>query len=372
MFFFQAEDGIRDLTVTGVQTCALPISAGGRSERRQHGAPDPPGMRGASRREPAAGGDRLGRPHLPRGRPGAWARVRRRRNRAGAGAVGALRPTSVARLAPLSAAPSGTDGVRSDMTPAHDGHAQAPERIELPAPTAWPMVVALGITLAFAGLVTHAAVSFAGIALSLIGAVGWWREVLPEEQVERITLRAMELRPSAVVSSRPSVERSSIGEGGHRTRVPVEVQPYSAGIIGGIVGGIAMPVLAHASLAELRAFSLLALMIGTIVHGLISVLVGLLYAVILPMLPRRHMLWGGVVAPLLWTGLLWAVLGIVDPTLAARVDWPWFVVSQIAFGLAAGFVVARAHPLATMQTWPLAARAGVEASRARSEQERDR
>src|SRR2546430_7327482 len=27
-FFFQAEDGIRDLTVTGVQTCALPILAG--------------------------------------------------------------------------------------------------------------------------------------------------------------------------------------------------------------------------------------------------------------------------------------------------------------------------------------------------------
>src|SRR2546430_7530326 len=26
IFFFQAEDGIRDLTVTGVQTCALPIS----------------------------------------------------------------------------------------------------------------------------------------------------------------------------------------------------------------------------------------------------------------------------------------------------------------------------------------------------------
>src|SRR5256886_9488309 len=28
-FFFQAEDGIRDLTVTGVQTCALPISVSG-------------------------------------------------------------------------------------------------------------------------------------------------------------------------------------------------------------------------------------------------------------------------------------------------------------------------------------------------------
>src|SRR5256885_3953566 len=30
-FFFQAEDGIRDYKVTGVQTCALPISAGGRA-----------------------------------------------------------------------------------------------------------------------------------------------------------------------------------------------------------------------------------------------------------------------------------------------------------------------------------------------------
>ena len=130
-----------------------------------------------------------------------------------------------------------------------------------------------------------------------------------------------------------------------------------------LLSAVVMPSLAHATVEDLRAFSLLALVIGTIVHGVVSALVGLLYAVILPMLPRRHMLWGGVVAPLLWTGLLWAVLGIVDPVLNARVDWLWFVVSQIAFGLAVGVVVARAEPLATMQSWPLAARAGVEASR---------
>src|SRR2546430_15464109 len=34
MFFFQAEDGIRDLTVTGVQTCALPILTPTASEMR--------------------------------------------------------------------------------------------------------------------------------------------------------------------------------------------------------------------------------------------------------------------------------------------------------------------------------------------------
>src|SRR2546427_5522765 len=43
-FFFQAEDGIRDLTVTGVQTCALPISSasGGRAVS---GCLDPGGRR---------------------------------------------------------------------------------------------------------------------------------------------------------------------------------------------------------------------------------------------------------------------------------------------------------------------------------------
>src|SRR5216684_5743993 len=35
-FFFQAEDGIRDVAVTGVQTCALPISQGFESFRIDH------------------------------------------------------------------------------------------------------------------------------------------------------------------------------------------------------------------------------------------------------------------------------------------------------------------------------------------------
>ena len=65
---------------------------------------------------------------------------------------------------------------------------------------------------------------------------------------------------------------------------------------------------------------------------------------------------------LLWTGLIWAVLGVVNPALNARIDWPWFIASQIAFGLAAGFVISRAEPIGTMQTWLLAARAGVEAT----------
>src|SRR2546430_10149921 len=54
-FFFQAEDGIRDLTVTGVQTCALPISRlppGAHSVRRYQGlGPGVQGRRAGSRQE---------------------------------------------------------------------------------------------------------------------------------------------------------------------------------------------------------------------------------------------------------------------------------------------------------------------------------
>jgi hypothetical protein len=269
------------------------------------------------------------------------------------------------------------------------GEPPEPDAIELPAPTAWPLVVALGVTMIFAGLVTHGIVSVVGAILAVVGGGGWWWEVLPREHVEHVPLRPPAERPAPIVVSPAAVRPLIAGEAGHRMRLPVEVQPYSAGLVGGLVGGAAMavvacsygvlfqgspwypinllsaaamPAMARADVETLRRFDASALLIGVIVHGVLSILAGLLYAVILPMLPRRHMLWGGVVAPLLWTGLVWAVLGIVNPALHQRVDWAWFIASQIAFGLAAGFVVARAQPIATMQTWPLAARAGVAAT----------
>src|SRR5262249_39861488 len=187
-----------------------------------------------------------------------------------------------------------------------------------------------------------------------------------------------------------SVERLSFGgDDRHRVRVPVEVQPLSAGVKGGLVGACAMalcaaiygivvqgslwyplnllaasavPRMADADLTTLRSFDGLAMVVGVIAHVATSVLVGALYAAILPLLPRRHLLWGGLLAPLLWTGFLWATLGVIDPALNARIDWPWFIASQIAFGLTTGYVINRATPVATAQTRPFASRARVEAT----------
>ena len=90
-------------------------------------------------------------------------------------------------------------------------------------------------------------------------------------------------------------------------------------------------------------------------------MVGLLYGVMLPMFPRRPILLGGVIAPLLWTGLLHATLQMVNPTLDGLIDWPWFAASQIGFGVVAGVVVTRTALVRTLQFESFAVRAGVRA-----------
>lgn len=260
--------------------------------------------------------------------------------------------------------------------------------VELPAPTAWPMVAALGITLGFAGLVTNGIVSLVGVVLTIAGAVGWFRDVLPVEDVERIELPPPARRARPVQPSPRKVEHLVVGQAGHRASVPESIHPYSAGVWGGLAGAaamavlamlygllaygsiwypinllaaVAMPALAQADLEQLKSFNGVALAVGTVAHLITSIFVGLVYAAMLPTFPRRTELLGGVVAPLVWTGVLWASLGLINPTLNARIDWTWFIASQIAFGLACGVVIARSERISTMQSWSLAARAGIEA-----------
>jgi hypothetical protein len=97
------------------------------------------------------------------------------------------------------------------------------------------------------------------------------------------------------------------------------------------------------------------------VHGLVSTLVGLLYGAMLPMISRRPILLGGLVGPVLWSGLLYFAMGLLNPLLASHIDWVWFIASQIAFGLVAGVVVVRQSPRPTSENLSFALRAGIEA-----------
>ncbi len=265
---------------------------------------------------------------------------------------------------------------------------QPPEEVELPEPTAWPMVLAFGITLLLAGLVTNYYISVAGALTLLIAAVGLFREVFPHPRHLRVAFVAESERAHPIKASSRSVAHLSAGIAGHRMRIPVEVHPYSSGVKGGLAGGAAMavlailygiifegsiwypinllaaagvPSLASADLETLKAFSLVGLLVGIVVHVSFSIMVGLLYTVLLPMLPVRFAwFWGGIITPLIWTAVMAPGMRMLDPALADRVNWPWFVICQIAFGLVGGFVVFKTEKVETMQSWTVAEKLGVE------------
>jgi hypothetical protein len=271
----------------------------------------------------------------------------------------------------------------SETTQHGDRHGEG-GAIALPAPTAWPIVLALGCTLAAFGLVTNPAISILGAVLILAGSVGWFSQVLPHEKHEEVPVVEQAV---TIASPRLLVDRVRLSAE-HRARLPREIYPVTSGIKGGIAGGIAMIVPAeiygliaqhslwypinllggagvanwrNPSTADIAAFHWQGLLVAIVIHSVACVLVGLLYGAMLPMLPRRPIVLGGILAPVLWTGILHSFMGVINPALASHIAWGWFLVSQVTYGVVAGIVVARQERIPTGQSLPFAARMGVEA-----------
>jgi hypothetical protein len=189
-------------------------------------------------------------------------------------------------------------------------------------------------------------------------------------------------------TERTVVERLPISPDQLRAWLPVHTYPISAGLKGGLAGSVAMAAMAclygvlkaHSiwypinllaavvyaeSLklqpGQLSSFHADSFAIACGLHLLVSALVGLLYGAMLPMFPRRPILLGGLVAPALWSGLLYTILGLLNPLLATHIDWLWFIASQVAFGVVAGLVVMRQSTVPTRENIVFALRAGIEA-----------
>ena len=269
----------------------------------------------------------------------------------------------------------------------------APVEIEVPASTAWPMVLSFGLTLMFAGLLTNASVSVLGVVLAVAGCIGWFREVFPQEHEETVPVLFEDQR---VTTERRVVERVPVAPDLVRAWLPLETYPMSAGLKGGLAGGVAMAVLAcvyglvkagsiwypinllaatvyaqslKLTPGQLNSFHADGFAIALLLHGIGSVFVGLLYGAMLPMFARRPIVLGGLIGPVLWSGLLYSTMELINPMLASRVDWIWFMASQIAFGVVAGIVVVRQERISTRENLPFMVRAGVEAPGIMSQRE---
>jgi hypothetical protein len=221
--------------------------------------------------------------------------------------------------------------------------------------------------------------------LSVAGCVGWFREVFPHQHEEPVRVVSEDFR---VTTSRRIVERVPVAPDQLRAWLPVHTYPVSAGVKGGLAGGVAMAVLActygllkagsiwypinllaavvyaeslRLDPAQLNSFHLDSFAIALGLHGLVSTLVGLLYGAMLPMFARQPIVLGGLIAPVLWSGLLYLMLGLLNPLLESRIDWVWFMASQVAFGVVAGIVVVRQSRMPTRENLSFAMRAGIEA-----------
>jgi hypothetical protein len=263
-------------------------------------------------------------------------------------------------------------------------HRHEEHGLHLPSPTAWPMVLALGISLLLTGMVTSGVVSILGGVITFIAIVGWFRQVLPHEAHEAVEVSTETVH---IFTTRTLAERLPM-DATSRKIIPIETFRITTGIKGGIAGGIAMAVPAaifsllkyHSiwyamnllaaggflswagqSNAFLSEFHLQGLLAAFIIHGLTSLLVGLLYGAMLPMFPRYPILTAGVMVPLIFTGILHSAISVVSPILNQRIEWFWFVASQVAFGLVCGFVVNLQAKVRTpqFQALPFSVRAGL-------------
>lgn len=259
------------------------------------------------------------------------------------------------------------------------------ESIHIPASTHWPIVAAFGCTMLLGGILLGYIIFLLGAVLIVVSCIGWFRDMFPYENVEHIHV---ELQPVEIVTERKRVQRFEIPAFEREPGSVITISPLIAGVKGGIGGGIAMAVVVmiyglishgsiwyginllggagvagwtHPTTAQIDAFHWEALLIASVIHALASLLMGLVYGSMLPILPRRPVLLGGILAPLVWSGLLYSTLGLIDPALNARISWPWFIVSQFAYGVVAGWIVSRDKNYIRTRNTPFAVRAGLEA-----------
>jgi hypothetical protein len=253
----------------------------------------------------------------------------------------------------------------------------APDAVEMPRPTVAPFMVAFGLTLMAAAVALGLAFLAVGAVVLVAGLGIWIANFMPGRGHMQELLSEATQRTQPAPGVPGGVEHLQEGMPGYRLRLPQDVHPVSAGIKGGIVGGAVMPIPAllwgilsdngfwfpvnllagmvvpsvgDMDASKLGSFHLSLLLTAIVIHVVLSLIIGLIYGVLLPTLPSipRPIAWGGLLMPILWTGVSFVAMRVANPTLTGKVSWPWFIVSQFVFGItmpAMVLGVKRLHPV---------------------------
>lgn len=233
--------------------------------------------------------------------------------------------------------------------------------VSMPRPTAAPLVVSVGVALVAAGAALGIVFSMVGAILFVAGLWMWIAQLLPGRgHIEEAMEGQGEL--IAIRPRKGAVEHMAPGMAGYRMRLPTETHSISSGVLGGLVGGLVMP-LAPLAYSLIRGYGIwypLNLLAGTLlpgvdtmsqdaleqfqpvlfgvgisIHVAMSLVLGLIYGVLLPTLPEipKPVVWGSLLMPLAWSGITFGLLEQVNPTFATGLDWLSYVASQFLYGV---------------------------------------
>jgi hypothetical protein len=150
--------------------------------------------------------------------------------------------------------------------------------------------------------------------------------------------------------------------------VSAHVYSIESGVVGGALGGAAMVLVAiaygllsgrgiwypvnliaavvirgwqNASPELFTQFNPTGLIFGVTIHLIMSAIIGLLFALLLPTLPGPPFIWAFVVGPVLWFGAYFGVLPLVNPVMVHNIDLPSFFYAHVFYSLVLGWWVQR-------------------------------
>lgn len=165
-------------------------------------------------------------------------------------------------------------------------------------------------------------------------------------------------------------DQTPAADKGEALAVPQYVYPLRSGIIGGLLGGavmalvaaIAAPVIGHsiwfplnvaaagflpnlqgATMGTLEQFMLDAFIAGLIIHIIVSIVIGLAFTLLLPTLPGPPLVWSVIIGAIMWATAMFLVLPIVNPVMEEYVEPVSFIIGNVAYTVTLGWWITRSE-----------------------------
>ncbi len=112
-----------------------------------------------------------------------------------------------------------------------------------------------------------------------------------------------------------------------------------------LIASTVMTDLQTAPIEQLQTFMPIAALVGTLIHFIISVALGLVFDLLLPTLPGHPMVWALIIGPVLWFAAEYAILPILNERLTTAIAPQTFIVAHIIYSLVLGYMLMRSQRL---------------------------